>query len=255
MNSLLRRRGRYRRLAPLAGVVIAGCTDAGADAPRLPAHQYVIGVDISGSRTPTQLQEAGRLINGMIGRMQNGDRLVLVETYRANNDAARQFDDSIPPARRPDKPTGSDRKKVAYFQNSARIIAQGFVDPKRSKTIMSTDLLMTLQRAADYARSGGGRSTTLLLLSDMLNSTPELNMERAGGIPDSAWIAKLQVQGRMPDLRGVCVFAVGGDVRTSRGAAARRFWKAYLAAAGATYSDERNYRNMVADAAEVGCAS
>ena len=111
-------------------------------------------------------------------------------------------------------------------------------------------MLTTLYRAADYAKAANGRRTTLLLLSDMLNATRELNMERAGGVPDSAWIAARVGEGRVPDLRGVCVVVVGADVRTGTGVAVRRFWEGYLRAAGAEVAE---YRNMVSDAGEVGC--
>jgi hypothetical protein len=78
-------------------------------------------------------------------------------------------------------------------------------------------------------------------------------MEKAGGIPDGSWVDKRRVAGLLPDLRGVCVFAVGGDVRSSRGGATRRFWGQYFAATGARYADA-NYRNMVSEAREIGCS-
>jgi hypothetical protein len=240
--------------ACLAAIASTGCGRAEADAPSSHATQYIVGVDISASRTPTQLEEARRLLRGIVGRMKNGDRIVLIETYRSGTDAARQYSDSIAAARKPERPSASDRKKMQRFQASTSMIAERFVDAERSKTIQSTNLLMTLQRAADYAKAANGRQTTVLLLSDMLNSTPELNMERPAGIPDARWVAERKTQGQLPDLRGICVFAVGGEVGTRRTTALRRFWREYFAAAGATYSDERNYRNMVADPREVGCS-
>ena len=228
------------------------CRDAEADPPPAGA-QYIVGIDISGSRTPTQLDEASDLLAGLIGRLSNGDRLVLVETYQTGADAARQFDDSIPAPRRAGRLTAGERKKAERFRSSAALVARTYFDTTRSKQIRTTDLLTTLGRAADYAKAGQGRPTTVLLLSDMLNATPELNMERAGGIPDRAWIARRQAEGRLPDLRGVCVFAVGADVRSKRGAEARAFWRAYFAAAGARFADG-NYRNMVSDPAEVRCS-
>ena len=246
----------YRVAASLgaAAVVSAAlaCRDAEAD-PASVGAQYIVGIDISGSRTPTQLDEASDLLSGLIGRMSNGDRLVLVETYQTGTDAARQFDDSIPAPRRAGRLTAGDRKKAERFRSSAVLVARTYFDTTRSKQIKSTDLLTTLGRAADYAKAGHGRPTTVLLLSDMLNATPELNMERAGGIPDSAWIARRQAEGRLPDLRGVCLFAVGADVSSARGARARTFWRAYLSAAGARFPDG-NYRNMVSDPAEVRCS-
>ena len=110
----------------------------------------------------------------------------------------------------------------------------------------------TISRAADYAKSGAGRRTTLVLLSDMLQSTADVNMERAGGIPSDAWTDALKRDGRLPDLRNVCVFVIGGDPTTRTGARVRHFWEHWFQAAGATFPRE-NYRNMVADPGEIGC--
>ncbi len=244
------------RAAALAGAALlvlaaSACREAEADPPAA-GTQYIVGIDISGSRTPTQLREAQELLVGVVGRLENGDRLVLVETYQTGTDAARQWDGAIAPPRRAGRLTAGERKKAERFRSSAAMVARTFFDTTRSRQIRSTDLLATLRRASDYAKAGTGRPTTVLLLSDMLNATPELNMERAGGIPDSGWIARRRAEGRLPDLRDVCVFAVGGDVGSARGVEARAFWRAYFAAAGARYADD-HYRNMVSDAAELRC--
>ena len=58
--------------------------------------------------------------------------------------------------------------------------------------------------------------------------------------------------GRLPDLRKVCVFIIGGDPTTRTGARVRHFWEHWFQAAGAIFPRE-NYRNMVANADEIGC--
>jgi len=231
------------------------CADAPAPeaGPRKPATQYVVGIDISGSRTVTQLKEAERLLEQLIGRMSYGDRIVLVETYQTNSDAAEQWDDSVPPLRRPGTASGSERNRLAEFHERATTMAGTFFDTTKSKTVKSTDLLMMLARAADYATASGGRKTTLLVLSDMLNSTPEVNMERVSNVPTSPWIAARKAEQRLPDLRGVCVFIAGADVTTRRGAKVRAFWSEYLSAAGAELASG-GYRNMLPDASEIRCS-
>lgn len=224
----------------------------GAAAAAATPVQYVVGIDISASRTPTQLAEGRRLLDGVIDRMTHGDRVVLVETYQAGTDAARQWTDSIPALRRPPEALPSERRRAAEFRDDAKGTAAAFLDPERAKQIRSTDVFGTLARAADYARAARGRRTTVLLLSDMIQSTPEVNMERAGSVPGAAWIAGRRAQDRLPDLRGVCVVVAGADVRTARGATVREFWRRYFAATGADFQDA-NYRNMIADAAEVRC--
>lgn len=75
----------------------------------------------------------------------------------------------------------------------------------------------------------------------------------SGAIPGDAWIQARRREGRLPDLRNVCVFVIGGDPTSRTGARVRRFWEHYFVAAGATFPPE-NYRNMVADADEIGCS-
>ena len=247
----------YRSFTLLAlATTLSGCERASASGAGEPvpvtARQYIVGIDISGSRTPSQLQEEQQVIDGLIARMGPGDRIVLIETYRSGVDSAGQWQDSIPAQRIAGTMTGRDRRNVDQFRVVAGQMASTFFDPKVSRTVMSTDLFHTLHRAADYAKAANGRTTTLVLLSDMLQSTSDVNMERAGGIPSERWTSTLKAEGRLPDLRDVCVFVVGADATTRTGAQVRQFWQHYFAEAGATYRPE-NYRNMVADVGEIGC--
>ena len=230
-----------------------GCGGADAARPAEPGMQYIVGIDISGSRTPTQLEEAQNLLGGVIGRMEHGDRIVLLETYRARTDSAVHWEDSIPASRYADRLTGQEKAALTDFRELAVDMAGTFFDPTRYPKMMSTDLFNTLARAADYTRSARGRRTVVLLLSDMLHSTPEVNMERAGGIPGERWIEERRAAGRLPDLTGVCVVVAGADVASARGAQVRDFWERYFAATGARFSRVK-YRNMIADPAEVGCS-
>lgn len=235
--------------------VLAACGSADATMPAPAAGtQYIVGIDISASRRTAELDEARTLLQQLVDSTTFGDRLVLVETYQAGGAPAKQWDRAAPALKRPPKPNGGERKKLEKFRQTARAVASSFVDAQRSKEVQSTDILATLQRAADYARGGHGRGTTVLLLSDMLNSTRELNMERAGGIPDQRWITDRKAQGRLPDLRGVCIVVAGADVASARGAQAREFWKAYFEAAG-TRLHAANYRNMISNASEIGCSA
>jgi hypothetical protein len=217
-----------------------------------PTRQYIVGIDISGSRTPSQLAEERQVIEGLIGRMHPGDRLIMIETYRTGVDSAGQWQDSIPAQRIPGTLTGRDRRNVDRFRLVASQMASTFFDPAAAGKVMSTDLFHTLYRAADYAKAANGRRTTVVLLSDMLQSTREVDMERPGGIPPDSWTNGLKAEGRLPDLRDVCVFVVGADATTRSGARVREFWRHYFEASGASFRPE-NYRNMVADAAEIGC--
>jgi hypothetical protein len=247
---------QFRTLATrLSWLLLTGCIADGQPnqaASAVGANQYIVGIDISGSRTSSQLQEERAVVDALIARMSFGDRIILIETYRTGIDSAGQWQDSVPARRFSGPLRAGERANLDEFRVTAPIVAATFFDAEKSKKIMSTDLFHTLGRAADYAKAADGRRTTLVLLSDMLQSTDEVNMEQPGGVPTDGWIEHRKAAGRLPDLANVCVFVVGGDPSSSRGVSVRRFWQRYFVAAGATFPHE-NYRNMVADAKEIHC--
>src|SRR5207244_13054032 len=117
--------------------------------------------------------------------------------------------------------TGSDRRRLDDFKAIARIQTSILFDSVRAKEIQSTDIFGTLARAADYAKASRNRPTTLLLLSDMINETPDVTMTDPHEIPGDSWIRHLAAGKRIPQLRGVCVVVAGADVSTARGASIR----------------------------------
>jgi hypothetical protein len=240
-------------LAVIASALIAAGCDAavGSESP-YQGHSYIVGVDISGSRTKTDLEESRKLLDGLIDRLQAGDRLTLIEVYQGGREPARQWSDSIRTPRNPEELTGSDRRRVDDFRNIARMQASILFDSLRTKEIQSTDIFGTLTRAADYAKASRNRATTLLLLSDMINETPDVRMTSRQDIPRDGWIRHLAAATRLPQLRGVCVVVAGADVSSARGAAIRDFWNRYFEAAGTSVSPD-NYRNMISDPSEVSC--
>jgi hypothetical protein len=125
-------------------------------------------------------------------------------------------------------------------------------DSVRAREIQSTDILGTINRAADYAKASRNRGTTLLLLSDMINETPDVRMTSPSGVPGDNWIRNLASARRIPQLGRICVVVAGADVISARGAAIREFWNKYFEAAGARV-DPDNYRNMISDPSEVAC--
>ena len=231
----------------------AGCGDAVGGEAADRGHSYIVGIDISGSRTKAELDESKQLLDALIGNLEAGDRLTLIEVYQGGREPARQWSSSIKAPRNPGKLTASDRRRVDDFKNIARMQSAILFDSARAKEIQSTDILGTLYRAADYAKASRNRGTTLLLLSDMMNETPDVQMTSTGGIPRDAWIRHLASAKRIPQLNGVCVVVVGADVSSARGAAIREFWNDYFEAAGTRVSPD-NYRNMISDPSEVSCS-
>ena len=234
-------------------LVVAGCDDAvGSEHPN-PGHSYIVGIDISGSRTKTELDESKQLLDALINRLQAGDHLTLIEVYQGGREPARQWSDSIRAPRNAGKLTGSERRRLEDFRDIARMQTSILFDSVRAKEIHATDIFGTLNRAADYAKASRNRGTTLLLLSDMVNETPDVRMTSRADIPGADWIRHLAAAKRLPQLRGVCVVVAGADVSSARGAAIREFWNEYFEAAGTSVSPD-NYRNMISDPSEVTCS-
>jgi hypothetical protein len=250
----LRDAGIVRVLAVVfaSAAFATGCDKAVGSEPVNQGHSYIVGIDISGSRNKTELDESKKLLDGLIDRLQPGDHLTLIEAYQGGRIPARQWSDSIR-APRNGKPTASDKRRVDDFKTIARIQTSILFDSARAKGILSTDIFGTLSRAADYAKASRNRPTTLLLLSDMMNETPDVTMTDEQGIPGNTWIRQRVVANRVPRLQGVCVVVAGADVSTERGAAIRNFWNKYFEAAGTRVAPD-NYRNMISDPGEVACS-
>lgn len=234
-------------------LAVAGCSSVDGSALPHQAHSYIVAIDISGSRTPTELGESKQLLNALIDKLEVGDRLTLVEVYQGGKLPARQWSDSTK-APRTGKAGPSELRRLEDFKSIARMQAQILFDTTRAKEIKHTDIFGTLVRAADYSRPAPNTRRTLLLLSDMINETPEVTMTSRAEIPTDAWIKHLASQQRIPQLRDVCVVVSGADVSSARGAAIRDFWEKYFAAAGA-HLDPDNYRNMIANPGEVSCGA
>ena len=239
-------------VASTLAVVAIGCDNAVGSEPPIQGHSYIVGIDISGSRNRTELDESKKLLDGVIDRLQAGDHLTLIEVYQGGRVPARQWSDSTRTPRKSGQPTASEKRRLEDFKEIARMQTSILFDSARARGILSTDIFGTLSRAADYAKASRNRGTTLLLLSDMMNETPDVMMTHQADIPGNRWIRELAAEKRIPRLEGVCVVVAGADVTTERGAAIREFWNRYFDAAG-THVSPDNYRNMISDPSEVAC--
>jgi len=237
----------------LFALIGTGCGDASGGESTNQGHSYIVGIDISGSRTKAEMDESKQLLDALIQRLQAGDHLTLIEVYQGGREPARQWSDSIRAPRKPGQLTGSERQRLDDFRDIARMQTSILFDSVRTKAIQSTDIFGTLARAADYAKASRNRATTLLLLSDMMNETPDVNMTSRQDIPGDTWIRQRAAAQRIPQLRGVCVVVAGADVSSARGAAIRKFWNKYFEAAGTRVSSD-NYRNMISDPSEIACS-
>lgn len=242
-------------LCAAATVAAAGCSSGSAQAnppaQRAWGAQRIVAIDLSSSRDSVQLAESQGVAAQIVDGLRNGDEIVFQQVYeRGLAGAARQWHDSVPAADDPLHPEPSDRTHLERVRRAARAELPVFFDARLAGKIQGTDLTSTLYRVSDLARTAGHRRTTLYLLSDMLQWTPDLQLERA--MPERNWVADHQRRGLIPDLRNVCVIAVGPDATTDHGVAVRRFWEEYFTAAGAVLRAE-NYRNSAEAVTELGC--
>lgn len=106
--------------------------------------------------------------------------------------------------------------------------------PERAK-YLHTDLLGTLTLLTYFGGLETNR-THLFVLSDLRQSTKELNLEKVDLIPVDETIERLKNAGRIPELRGAKVFLLGVDpIGTSAAyfASLKAFWLRYFEEAGA----------------------
>lgn len=232
-------------------VVAASCgSEANAVTASSRGTQYIVGIDISGSRSAMALRESKALLERLIAdRMSYGDKIVFIEMYGA--DEPQQFRDSIR-AIQAETPTPREKRELDDFRARTLSILPMFFDSTRKRQVTSTDVLGTLARAADYSHAPGHDKTVLVLLSDMIQATDELNLERDTAIPGSDWIESRAAQERLPDLTGTCVIVSGAETNSIRGAHLRKFWTQYFARVGAKLRPD-HYRGMIADASQLTC--
>lgn len=235
----------------LSATAMSGCGTTSGQSPAPMARHWIVAADLSSSRNSSQLRESKAFVDSLPKVAANGDRITLLRVReRGLADSSFQWSHDIPAPAHGGSATASDS---TYLDDAKReLVAETSVlfDPEIEGRLQGTDLFATLFRVADLVRSDRTRKSTLILVSDMLQSTHDLNMERA--VPDTTWVTDRLAKHLLPELTGVCVVALGVDISTTRGERVRQFWRAYFRAAGADYRDS-NFRNWAADLTGLGC--
>lgn len=239
--------GRRTALGLLAVLSLAwasaACGGGSAEArEKDPAPEMAIFVyDRSGSMPDYQLELARELTAGRVLGLGHGDRIVAMELLEASLDEPpRRWSQTVPRREYPDKRVASDSLARARFLRDARDYMRSFSDTAARQPTRGTDVLSTLHDVAADLRAHRDHRTTLYLFSDMLQANGEVNFERPGVRPPTDWVERAVAEGRLPDLRGLCVVVVGARVDTESGQAVKEFWRRYFEATGATLRDQ-NY--------------
>lgn len=217
----------------LAATVAFACTP-----PPAPNTRYVILFDLSGSASLEQQSAWLQTADIFLSRLVPGDA-ALVLAVRDHADGRPIFYAAT------SRPPHTYRAMRRSRQQLDRIRAAG-MDSLRAamengQPSRATDIISLLDRLA--ADGAGGRRTAIILLSDMVNETAELNMKREplsdGTIPEKVSELAQHHRWHQGELSGAAVVCVlnsvppNAPVQLNDRQTLHRFWEAVFESLGA----------------------
>jgi len=238
----------------LALLGLAGCGQVDANPPHTKPSDVTtltaVLVDRSTSRTPPEVTQDRRLLASIINQLRFGDRILIQEVHRSGRrDSAGQWMTQMPVAKNPLAPTAVDVETLRRARSAAAVAVTQVFDTVRPNL---TDLFSTMFDVQDVKQEVRLERTRIVVLSDMLQSSGGIDMERAGGIPDTSWLATQKQRGLLPDLAGACVVVIGADRSTPRGKDVFRFWENYFRRTG-SHLEASNYTYLLFEGQQLGC--
>lgn len=232
-------------LALALGLTAWGCGGAPGEARSGeddPPRRYILLYDRSTSILDHELAHYRELTATLLrDELRHGDRVVAMEILQLSLDEPpKRWAQNVPHREFPGRAAPRDSVVLARFATDVRDYLRSFTDPEGREVMLGTDILSTLQDAGEEIRAVPGYRTVLVLFSDMLQATREINMEGLIRMPPPDWISRAHAEGRLPDFTGVCVLVAGARVDTPAAQRVRAFWMEYFQTTGATLLD-RNY--------------
>lgn len=218
-----------------------GQQEAAPEAPAEPPHRVIFVYDRSTSIQEHELAHYRELTNQQLLEMTHGDRIVAMELLQLSlTEAPKRWSQDVPAREFEGRIMPRDSVALTRFLRDARDYLLQFTASEGREEMMGTDILSTLYDVAEEVRAYPGYRTTLVLFSDMLQATRDINMEGMIRFPDDEWVERTQAEGRLPELGGVCVVVAGARIDTPESQRVKDFWMDYFNAAGARLED-RNY--------------
>jgi len=213
--------------------------------------QYIVVVDVSASRNQHDLEDAKRFLNSITGELKSGDEIVAVQMQQAGlTDNPKRW--SLPvPDRKDNYPSARDKETVESRRRAARLVLPTFFQ-SAGGAAQHTDNLSTMDIVSEYVRDRGFRTTTILILSDMLQSARGIEMWHSQRMPAANFLQSQKKLGLIPGLQGSCVVVVGADASNREGKQIEHFWQSYFRLAGASLSDN-DYRNTIPTSMDSVC--
>lgn len=226
---------------------MSGCRGAVAeDAERKaaadgPSELVLFVYDRSTSIPDHTLSLARDLTNGRIDQLHHADRIAALQVLQLSlAEPPQRWSQMVPNREFDNQAIASDSVQRVRFLRDAQDYLASYSDTTGRSEINGTDLLSTLHDVGEELRAFTDHEATLYVFSDMLQSTPAIEMEGLRRMPSEHWVKEKYAKGMLPELEGLCVVVVGARVDTDAGQRVKRFWTEYFEVTGATLLD-RNY--------------
>ena len=203
------------------------------------ARTLVVAPDLSRSVPPESFQANLSAVSEIIARLYPGDRLLVVGITDGFGNPAILFDRRMPPERGylGFELQAAREKVVAEW----REIVPGIEQPYRHTDLFGLFALLP------YLCDVSGSELTLLVFSDLRQSTKELDFEKVSAIPVTRTLDRLKKADQIPSLPGVRVHLLGVDPHGKTAAylsSLKDFWFGFFAAAGASVETFRIDRRL-----------
>lgn len=212
--------------------------DGATEITRRPPQLVVFAYDRSTSISGHQLEIARQLTNERIRKLDHDDRIAAHQLLQLSlEEPPLRWSQDVPPREFEEHALARDSISRARFLQDAQDYLIAFTDSLGRDNINGTDILSTLHDVAADLRAAPGRTSTLYIFSDMLQSTRTIEMEGLRAMPASGWVQRQAAAGTLPDLSGLCVVVVGARVDTDASQRVKRFWDEYFEATGARLED------------------
>ncbi|TVP58914.1 MAG: hypothetical protein EA351_02570 [Gemmatimonadales bacterium] len=213
----------------------------------------ILVYDRSTSITAEELAMYERLAASQLETLTHGDRVAAIELLQLSLDETpSRWAQTVPEREFQNREMQRDSVSRARFVRDARDYLRRFTENEGRENYLGTDILSTLFDVAEEVWAYPDHRTTVVLFSDMLQATQEMNMEGLIRMPAPDWVQRRAAEGRLPDLSGACIVVVGARTDTAAGQRVKDFWEEYFEATGATLH-ERNYAYRPVNIQEQPC--
>jgi hypothetical protein len=204
----------------------------------------MIALDLSGSRKDGEVSLDQMLLDSVVQGLAPGDQFVLFKIPgSAGEHTISKRTQTLPKARNPSGPfTIDETRRLHAVRADMRRDIDELLGERVTAKKSGTDVLGALFRVSDLVKEAGKRTSTVVLLSDMVQEAGDLNFTRISGIPREEWLEKQGAAQLLPDLSNICVTAIGPDTSTKLGVDTRQFWERYFNATGARFARDRYRR-------------